>query len=233
MKHKRPDSKIGSRLRIFGRSRFTTQREFATALKMAQQSLPAYYCGKVRPGPKFQKKLAKMGCDLRWLMFGGSVKSSDYRENRRRTAATREAIAILDRLGHAETKRNIHTLDAIKKAGCEIAQLLPSTPQAVHRTRVRKNNGLLGRLLYRCIQIAGVSQVELGAITTPPMTRQNVNLAIQGRLTVTLPKLFIAFGEVLAQHSKLVKPLGREHATQNKKRSSMKQSESIKTSLSL
>jgi transcriptional regulator with XRE-family HTH domain len=61
---------IGQRVAQFGRERYKTQVEFATALKIRPQNLNEIIKGKRPIGPKLKRHLEGIGCNITWLLIG-------------------------------------------------------------------------------------------------------------------------------------------------------------------
>lgn len=58
---------IGSKIREFGESRYSTIKEFADALDMAPSNLQKYMADEFGVGTKILRRLRALGCDLNWL----------------------------------------------------------------------------------------------------------------------------------------------------------------------
>jgi repressor LexA len=66
-------AQISKRLREFGEEKYSSMTEFARALNMMPQTLNSYLSGVAGIGPKMQRRLRKLDCNIEWLMTGYNV----------------------------------------------------------------------------------------------------------------------------------------------------------------
>ena len=60
--------KLGKKIRQFGEENFSSNVEFAKALKIKREQLYPYFQNRVVPGGEILKRLYDLGCDLHWLL---------------------------------------------------------------------------------------------------------------------------------------------------------------------
>ncbi len=72
---------IGENLRIFIEKNFKNQTEFAKIISMSIQSLHKYLTNQRKPGAEILSKLAKIGCDINWLLTNVSETDESYIPN--------------------------------------------------------------------------------------------------------------------------------------------------------
>jgi len=72
---------VAERLREFGQKKFGKMTDFAAALEISGAQLHSTYLnGRSLPGAELLLKLAKMGCDIAWLLSGNVIDPTDFND---------------------------------------------------------------------------------------------------------------------------------------------------------
>ena len=117
--------KIGNRLGGFAKSRSWSKAELAWMLNISPQSLTDYFNGRTKPGDSLLSRLENLGCDIKWLLFGGEVISNKIiddgliRENEHLRISNE---ALEDKI--IELKKQIKLLRRLKGVGGDTERLL-------------------------------------------------------------------------------------------------------------
>ena len=128
---------IAKKLRYFGKKKFKTNKEFAEHLDMKPQSWDKYLNGVSVPGGLILQKLAKLGCDINWLLTGDTYIDETV------TGTVKESSAGTFQVGAARKMKVKHYDSG------DVTEILSRTLEEMidaHRESVDTNYKLLNEL---------------------------------------------------------------------------------------
>ena len=82
--------KLGKKIRQFGEENFSSNVEFAKALKIKREQLYPYFQNRVVPGGEILKRLYDLGCDLHWLLADKKPPKTANNSNKKLTFLAEE-----------------------------------------------------------------------------------------------------------------------------------------------
>jgi hypothetical protein len=75
--------KLGKKIRQFGEENFSSNVEFAKALKIKREQLYPYFQNRVIPGGEILRRLYDLGCDIHWLLADKKPAKANNNSNKR------------------------------------------------------------------------------------------------------------------------------------------------------
>jgi hypothetical protein len=94
--------KLGKKIRQFGEENFSSNVEFAKALKIKREQLYPYFQNRVIPGGEILRRLYDLGCDIHWLLADKKPPKTSTNSSKKLNELVAENKALKSKLEQIE-----------------------------------------------------------------------------------------------------------------------------------